>query len=149
VIARIHRRQNSPFEVQLLDDNRSALHQVDCLVRRRILFLTHRVPFPPNRGDRIRSYHLLKFLSAQVEVDLACLADEPVPESSRRELASLCRRVAVVPLMSSLRWFKALGSLIQGRSATEGLFWSRNFADILQRWTTDTQYDLVLAYCSS
>lgn len=118
-------------------------------MHRRILFLTHRVPFPPNRGDRIRSYHVLKFLSARAEVDLACLADEPVPEASRRELESLCRRIAVVPLVSWLRWFKALVSVTRGRSATEGLFSSKEFADTLQRWTKDTQYDLVLAYCSS
>ena len=45
----------------------------------KLLYLTHRVPFPPNRGDRIRSYHILKFLSARADVDLACLADEPGP----------------------------------------------------------------------
>ena len=25
-----------------------------------ILFLVHRIPFPPDRGDKIRSYHMLK-----------------------------------------------------------------------------------------
>jgi polysaccharide biosynthesis protein PslH len=115
----------------------------------KILFLTHRVPFPPNRGDRIRSYHILKFLAARAEVDLACVSDEAVPESSHRELATHCRRVAIAPLSRSGRWARALTSVARGRSATEGLFESTNLRQTLERWTADTSYDAVLVYCSS
>lgn len=41
-----------------------------------ILFLAHRIPFPPDRGDKIRSFHLLKALAALGEVHLACFADD-------------------------------------------------------------------------
>ncbi|WP_085219622.1 TIGR03087 family PEP-CTERM/XrtA system glycosyltransferase [Allosphingosinicella indica] len=41
-----------------------------------ILFLGHRIPFPPDRGDKIRSFHLLKALAALGEVHLACFADD-------------------------------------------------------------------------
>lgn len=41
-----------------------------------ILFLAHRIPFPPDRGDKIRSLHLLKALAALGEVQLACFADD-------------------------------------------------------------------------
>jgi polysaccharide biosynthesis protein PslH len=49
-----------------------------------ILFLAHRAPFPPDRGDRIRSFHVLKHLSARATVHLVAFADsaaeiEPVP----------------------------------------------------------------------
>jgi hypothetical protein len=33
-----------------------------------VLFLTHRIPYPPNKGDKVRSYHLLKHLSARHRV---------------------------------------------------------------------------------
>jgi polysaccharide biosynthesis protein PslH len=115
----------------------------------KILYLTHRVPFPPNRGDRIRSYHMLKFLAARAEVDLACLADEPVPESSRRELATHCRRVVIAPLSRAGRWARALASVARGRSATEGLFESAQLRKNLEQWGADTSYDAILAYCSS
>ena len=29
-----------------------------------ILFLSHRIPYPPDKGDKIRSYHLLKALAS-------------------------------------------------------------------------------------
>ena len=41
-----------------------------------ILFLAHRVPFPPDRGDKMRSYHLLRHLSGLARVHLATFADD-------------------------------------------------------------------------
>jgi sugar transferase (PEP-CTERM/EpsH1 system associated) len=41
-----------------------------------ILFLAHRIPFPPDRGDKIRSWHLLRHLGTLGRVHLACFADD-------------------------------------------------------------------------
>jgi sugar transferase (PEP-CTERM/EpsH1 system associated) len=42
-----------------------------------ILFLAHRVPYPPDRGDKIRGFHLLKYLAAKRRVHLIAFADDP------------------------------------------------------------------------
>jgi hypothetical protein len=60
---------------------------------RRFLFLVHRVPYPPNRGDRIRSFRILEFLARHGEVDLAYLTDEPPGDETAEVLGRLCRRV--------------------------------------------------------
>ncbi|MDT9597754.1 TIGR03087 family PEP-CTERM/XrtA system glycosyltransferase [Sphingosinicella rhizophila] len=41
-----------------------------------ILFLAHRIPFPPDRGDRIRSWNIIRHLATLTRVHLACFADE-------------------------------------------------------------------------
>ena len=41
-----------------------------------ILYLVHRLPFPPNKGDKIRSYHLLRFLASRYKVHLGCFVDD-------------------------------------------------------------------------
>jgi sugar transferase (PEP-CTERM/EpsH1 system associated) len=41
-----------------------------------ILFLAHRIPYPPNRGDKIRSWNILKRLGTLARVHLACFADD-------------------------------------------------------------------------
>ncbi|HEV2867311.1 MAG TPA: TIGR03087 family PEP-CTERM/XrtA system glycosyltransferase [Allosphingosinicella sp.] len=51
-----------------------------------ILFLAHRIPFPPDRGDKIRSWHLLKHLARLAKVHLACFADD---EADAAHLAAL------------------------------------------------------------
>ncbi|UZK68027.1 TIGR03087 family PEP-CTERM/XrtA system glycosyltransferase [Sphingomonas sp. M1-B02] len=53
-----------------------------------ILFLAHRVPFPPDRGDKIRGFHLLKFLSARKRVRLIAFADDPKDMAERSGLVA-------------------------------------------------------------
>lgn len=59
-----------------------------------LLFLAHRTPFPPDRGDRIRSWHLLRYLALRRPVHLVAFGDgAPVPP----ELSSICASVRLVP----------------------------------------------------
>ena len=46
-----------------------------------LLFLAHRIPFPPDRGDKIRSWHLLRHLGGLAKVHLACFADDEEDEA--------------------------------------------------------------------
>jgi sugar transferase (PEP-CTERM/EpsH1 system associated) len=114
-----------------------------------ILFLVHRVPFPPNRGDRVRSWQLVKWLAARAELDLATLADEPVTSETRATLQSLCRQVAIEPVGGNMRWLKAAASLASGGTATEGLFASRSLRRTIENWSRSTRYDAVVVFCSS
>ncbi len=41
-----------------------------------LLFLAHRVPFPPDRGDKIRSFHILEYLARRTPVHLVAFADD-------------------------------------------------------------------------
>lgn len=63
---------------------------------REILFIAHRVPYPPDRGDKIRSYHELRHLAKIAPVHLAALADDPRDlghdEALRALTASHCVR---------------------------------------------------------
>lgn len=54
-----------------------------------ILFLAHRVPFPPNRGDKIRAHHLLKKLAQIAPVHVGCFAENAEDRAGETELQSL------------------------------------------------------------
>lgn len=54
-----------------------------------VLFLAHRIPFPPNRGDKIRSHHLLRHIADLAPVHVACFADDPADLAEERALAKL------------------------------------------------------------
>jgi sugar transferase (PEP-CTERM/EpsH1 system associated) len=114
----------------------------------RTLFLAPRIPYPPDRGDRIRSWHLLRFLAERGAVDLACLSDEVATSAQSSTLHSVCRRVAICRTRSPRAW-QALKSLALGRSATEGVFNSQKLHRTVKQWTTNEKYDLVFVYCSS
>ena len=117
--------------------------------RPHILYLAHRVPYPPNRGDRIRSFHTLQFLSRYANVSLACLSDEPVESATVEHLQELATRVAIVPLASASRWVRGASSLLSGRTVTEGMFASRHLRRLVATWNAETKFDAVLVFCSS
>ena len=63
---------------------------------REILFIGHRIPFPPNRGDKIRSHHVLKELARLAPVHVACLADDDADLAEEVELAAIARSYKLV-----------------------------------------------------
>jgi sugar transferase (PEP-CTERM/EpsH1 system associated) len=113
-----------------------------------VLYLVHRVPYPPDKGDRIRAFHLLKFLARQSAVHLACLADEPVAADTIAALKRYCERVAILPLGRE-RWLRGLTSVLRGRTITEGVFHSPALAATLRQWAGETDFRAALASASS
>ena len=57
----------------------------------KILFLCHRVPYPPDKGEKIRAFHLIRGLARRHKVHLLTLADGAVPDLA--PLEALCERV--------------------------------------------------------
>src|SRR3954470_8432223 len=97
----------------------AGLRRVNSPALPNVLFVVHRVPYPPDKGDRIRTYHLLRYLSRRAAVHLAGLTDEPVPPETLTALQGLCTRLAVVPLGKWTHLLRAAGSLLRGRSISE------------------------------
>jgi sugar transferase (PEP-CTERM/EpsH1 system associated) len=111
--------------------------------------VAHRVPYPPDKGDRIRTYHILRHLSSWADVHLACLADEPTRQEARALLGRLCARVEVAPVGRWSRWWWALGSLASGASLSEGAFYSPALVRVLRSWAQETRFHAALASASS
>ena len=81
-----------------------------------ILYLVHRLPFPPDKGDRIRAFHILQFLAKQGPVHLATLVDEPSSvDEARAGLSRYCEKLAIIPLPRTRR-LRMIGSLAIGRT---------------------------------
>jgi polysaccharide biosynthesis protein PslH len=116
--------------------------------RPEILYVAHRLPYPPDKGDRIRTFHVLRSLSGRAAVHLACLADEEPDESAVAVLRRYCERVAVVRLGRVTRVGRALASLALGRTATEGAFDAPGLRGVLRRWARETRFRAALASSS-
>ncbi len=114
-----------------------------------ILFLAHRFPYPPDRGDRIRSWNFLRYLSQRARVSLACVSESPIPSSEMEVIRSTCHRVAIGNIDKRRRWIQACVHWLKGRSLTEGLFWSTSLARTLDYWSDVIAFDQVFVYCSS
>lgn len=55
-----------------------------------ILFLAHRIPYPPNKGDKIRSYHFLSYLTVTYNVHLGAFIDDSNDWQFTKKLHTIC-----------------------------------------------------------
>jgi len=67
-----------------------------------VLFLAHRIPFPPDRGDKIRSCHVLRHIAALAPVHVACFADDEGDLAHEPELAAITQSHSLVRRARSL-----------------------------------------------
>ena len=88
----------------------------------RILVLAQRVPYPPNRGDKIPAYHYIRHLAQHHEVNVACLADGPDDLVNVKGLEPLVKSVDAVPLSRTGRRVRALAALLGRRPLTVAYF---------------------------
>ena len=99
-----------------------------------LLYLVHRIPFPPNKGDKIRSYHLLKYLSKYYRVFLGTFIDDALDWQYVDGLNSLCEQVYVQPIKGFPATIKSLKGLLVGQPLT--LPYYNNFR--MKNWVNDT-----------
>ena len=83
-----------------------------------LLFLSHRLPYPPDKGEKIRAWHILRHLSRSHRIHLGCLADEPVTPEHIQELHRFCLSIACFPIRSTVQKARALLKMRAGRPLT-------------------------------
>jgi sugar transferase (PEP-CTERM/EpsH1 system associated) len=98
-----------------------------------ILFLAHRVPFPPDRGDKIRSHHVLKALAELAPVHVGCLADDERELAFEAELAGVAASCAM-PRRRKRVPVAALEALARRRPVSLAAFDNQ----VLHRWVRRT-----------
>ncbi|MBD3676020.1 MAG: TIGR03087 family PEP-CTERM/XrtA system glycosyltransferase [Planctomycetaceae bacterium] len=114
-----------------------------------ILYIVHRFPYPPDKGDRIRSYNLLRHLAKNHRVWVATLADEPVAAEHHATLEQIAHRVEVCPSGVVSSWCGAMGAAVTGRSLSEGMFQSSKLHRVLKQWASEVEFQSVLISASS
>lgn len=112
------------------------------------LFLSHRIPYPPDKGDKIRSYHFLKHLCAHGEVHLCCLMDDPADARHIPRLEAMCASVTAVPLNRRLKRLASLANLATGEAMSLAYFGSRRLRTQVDALLAGGGIDLVFGYSS-
>ena len=97
---------------------------------RDLLFLAHRIPYPPDKGDKIRAWHIFRHLARTHRIHLGCLMDDKADLQYIADLTARCADLLCVPFDPRMQRFRALLRLRPGQPLARGYFYDRR----LQRW---------------
>jgi sugar transferase (PEP-CTERM/EpsH1 system associated) len=89
---------------------------------RDLLFLSHRIPYPPDKGEKIRAWRMFRHLARRFRIHLGCFVDDPDDAARVAELRPLCADLACFPLDRRKQRFKALVHVRPGQPLTLGYF---------------------------
>ena len=98
-----------------------------------LLFLAHRLPYPPNKGDKVRSYHLLQHLARRYRVVLGAFVDDPADWPHVDRVRALCAEVHVERIVTRSRRWRAGLAVLTGESLTLPYFRSATLIE----WVRD------------
>lgn len=113
-----------------------------------LLFLAHRIPYPPNKGDKIRSYHLLKYLAADFNVYLGTFIDDPEDWQHTGTLDALCADTCYQGLQPLHAKVKSLQGLLTGEALSLPYYQNQPMQDWVDRTIKTHAIKKVLVFSS-
>jgi sugar transferase (PEP-CTERM/EpsH1 system associated) len=95
-----------------------------------LLFLAHRLPFPPNKGDKVRSFHFFRHLAGRYRVFLGTFVDDPADWGHVDAVRALCAGMHVEALAPWTKRVRGAAGLLTGEAMTLPCFRSAG----LKKW---------------
>jgi sugar transferase (PEP-CTERM/EpsH1 system associated) len=114
-----------------------------------LLFLAHRLPYPPNKGDKVRSWHLLKHLAARHRVHLGTFVDDPDDLQHLGRLRELCASLHFSRLHPRRAKLASLAGLLRGEPLTLAYYRDAALQAWVQRLGDGGRLDGALVFSSS
>jgi sugar transferase (PEP-CTERM/EpsH1 system associated) len=113
-----------------------------------VLVLTHRLPYPPNRGDRVRAFHIIRHLQQRAQVHVVSLVHDAAEAAHVPALEKMGVRVSIARVPRLRNLVKAAAALATDAILTHVLLDSPEMQRAIDEAVRQTPPDLVLAYCS-
>lgn len=115
----------------------------------KILYLCQRIPYPPNRGDRIPVFHQVRRLSKTHKVVIGSLAHPGTRENADKLAEELGIKV-IAPDHSRIRQIgEMIHALFQGRPISLGYFRNPKLLPLLNREMANAPADAIIVFSSS
>ena len=116
----------------------------------KLLFLAHRIPYPPNKGDKIRSYHELRALAKRGhEIHLLGFADDVGDLDYQVDLAPLWASVKIIRLRRFWARLRGLLTVLTSRPLSLGFFGSWRMRRLVKRAIERQNFDAIFVYSSA
>ncbi len=116
----------------------------------KILFVCHRLPYPPRRGGKIRPFNIIKhFTDAGHSVTVASLARSVGELDEGRDLSKYCAEVIVERVSNPAATLRMIARLPTPTPSSMGYFFSRELKRRIDSLLARQTFDLTMVHCSS
>lgn len=114
-----------------------------------LLYLVHRLPYPPNKGDKVRSYHLLKHLAARHRVFLGTFIDDPQDEAYVDALPQYVADMHIARLSPRLAKLRSLSGLVSNEALTRPYYRNAGLQAWVGRTLREQRIDAAVVFSSA
>jgi sugar transferase (PEP-CTERM/EpsH1 system associated) len=114
-----------------------------------LLYLVHRLPYPPNKGDKLRSFHLLQHLAARYRVHLGTFVDDARDEPLVDALRPFCASIHAERLYPAYRRVQSLRAISSGEALTVAYYRSAAMKRWAEATVRDERIDSAVVFCSA
>lgn len=114
-----------------------------------LLFLCQRLPYPPDKGEKIRYFHFLRHLARTWDVYLGCFIDDPTDWERVEELRPMVRDMRTVGQDPRLAKLLCTRGVATGDPLSVTYFKSRRLSEWVDRVLTTVKPDMALIGSSS
>jgi sugar transferase (PEP-CTERM/EpsH1 system associated) len=111
-----------------------------------LLFLSHCVPVPPDKGEKIRAYHEIQQLASRYLIHLVCFARNRSEAQAAKELSQVCASVYVEQISPNWSLARAAARFALGDSLNEAFYHSQKMRRHVQALAHEISLDAVLAF---
>ncbi|WP_338769407.1 TIGR03087 family PEP-CTERM/XrtA system glycosyltransferase [Massilia sp. METH4] len=113
-----------------------------------LLLLVHRIPYPPNKGDKIRSWHLLRHLAARYRVHLATFVDDADDWQYVPHVRQLCASSHFAPLNPRRARLRSLRAVLANRALSLDYYSDRSMRGWVRRTMGGAAIERVVVFSS-
>ncbi len=114
-----------------------------------LLYLVHRIPYPPNKGDKIRSFHLLKHFSRRHRVFLGTFVDDPQDWQHAAVVQTYTEDALILPLARRRIILGGLTGLLRGQPLTQACYADRKLSAWCRSLVSARRIDAVFVFSSA
>jgi polysaccharide biosynthesis protein PslH len=113
-----------------------------------ILFICHRIPYPPNKGEKIRSYNILKYISSRHDVHLAFLVDDEQDLVHVETLRPMVKSLHYDVINPKLKKLISSIALLGSKPISVPYFYSKSLQKDIDSLLDSQDIDCILCYSS-
>jgi sugar transferase (PEP-CTERM/EpsH1 system associated) len=111
-----------------------------------LLFLTQRIPYPPDKGDKVRSFAILRHLAQMWDIHLGCFIDDPADEVHLPKLREFCADLCCIRLDKRRATLASAAAFWQGGSLSERYFRSPALAAWVDQTLSEQHPQVAFVY---